>query len=136
MWHFLTHLIITLESFFLIGVVSSLDEGAKVVVVRARSGLCGSSSNLSAALFWFLVTLDTYWTSYCCVVQCSSEFPENLFSSTTQSVFPFNHRSQSVWVNLIMVTRSLQSCDCTRESVADSIAPHAQYVTLQHDYSH
>jgi hypothetical protein len=61
LWHYPTHVIITLES-FLIGVVFSLDEGAKVVVVRARSGLCGSSSNPSAALFWFLVTLDTYWT--------------------------------------------------------------------------
>ncbi len=89
------------------------------MVVRARSGLCGSSSNPSAALFWFLVTLDTYWTRYCCVVQCSSEFPENLFSSTTQLVFSFNHRSLSVWVNLIMVMRTLQSSDCTRESLAD-----------------
>jgi hypothetical protein len=107
-----------------------------VVVVRARSGLCRSSSNPSAALFWFLVTLDTYRqrTAVWCSVHLN--FQKIFFHQQPLSVFSFNHGSLSVWVNLIMVMRSLQSCDCTRESVADSIAPHAQYVTLQHDYSH
>jgi hypothetical protein len=88
-----------------------------VVVVRARSGLCGSSSNPSAALFWFLVWRWTP-TRQDNAVWCSVHlnFQKIFFPSTTQSAFSFNHRSLSVWVNLIMVMRSLQSCDCTRVS--------------------